>query len=88
MAVDRNDERDRKERQLDAIVEDSFPASDPASHGVTTGVGRRTVSPKPGSRPPRPPSHQRGDDERPAGHPNSDRHATETAHQWEDEGGA
>jgi hypothetical protein len=31
------------------------------------------------------PSHQRGIDARPTGMPNSDRHAMETAHQWEPE---
>jgi hypothetical protein len=31
------------------------------------------------------PSHAREDDARPTGLPNSDRHAMETAHYWEDE---
>jgi hypothetical protein len=31
------------------------------------------------------PSHMRDDDSRPTGLPNSDRHAMETVHSWEDE---
>jgi hypothetical protein len=60
----------------DGAVEDSFPASDPpANSGVT---GPRTT--------PRPPvSHERDDDARPKGTPDHDRHATETAYQWEHE---
>jgi hypothetical protein len=70
---------------LDDIVNDSFPVSDPSSHsGITDVAGRR-----PTDRPdesPRPPSHQRGHDSRPTGHPTWERHAVETAHHWEDEG--
>jgi hypothetical protein len=58
----------------DKIVEDSFPASDPPGNSGITGVGR-----------PDRPSHERSIDERPTGTPDSDRHAAETAHQWEDE---
>lgn len=58
----------------DQTVEDSFPASDPpANSGM---VGPRGVR--------RTPSHQRGDDDRPKGLPTDERHATETAHAWED----
>jgi hypothetical protein len=65
---------DQKQRRYDKTLEDSFPASDPpASTGIT------------GAEPPAKPPHQRGIDERPTGTPNSDRHATETAHQWEHE---
>jgi hypothetical protein len=56
------------------ILKDSFPASDPpANSGVT------------GAEPPDKPSHERDIEERPTGTPNSDRHATETAYQWEHE---
>lgn len=58
----------------DKVVEDSFPASDPPANSGITGVGR-----------PDRPSHERSIQERPTGTPTSDRHATETAHQWEDE---
>ncbi|HEX4367408.1 MAG TPA: hypothetical protein VH023_11290 [Rhodopila sp.] len=58
----------------DKTVEDSFPASDPPANSGITGVGR-----------PDRPSHERPIEERPTGTPNSDRHAAETAHQWEDE---
>ena len=60
----------RHEDKHDQAVEDSFPASDPpASSGI---VGPR-------AHPPRKPraSHERGDDARPKGTPNHDRHATE-----------
>ena len=71
--------RSHAERRQDEAVEDSFPASDPpANTGI---VGPREQKPAPQ----RPPSHERDDDARPTGSPTSDRHATETAHQWEDE---
>ncbi len=62
------------ERERDTTLADSFPASDPPGQSGITGTGKRDR-----------PSHERGMDERPTGTPNSDRHATETAHQWEDE---
>jgi hypothetical protein len=70
-----------KDERLDETSADSFPASDPPSHSGITGTGQ------PGERPARrqQPSRQRGDHARPTGLPTSDRHATETAHQWEDE---
>jgi hypothetical protein len=58
----------------DKTVEDSFPASDPPANSGITGTGA-----------PDKPSSSRSMDERPTGTPNSDRHATETAHQWENE---
>jgi hypothetical protein len=62
------------ERKQDKTLEDSFPASDPpARSGITGAEG------------PDKPSHKRTIDERPTGTPTSDRHATETAHHWEDE---
>jgi hypothetical protein len=60
------------ERARDRTLEDSFPASDPPGVSGITGVGQ-----------PDRPSHARPMDERPTGTPTSDRHATETAHQWE-----
>ncbi|HEX5325856.1 MAG TPA: hypothetical protein VFW75_04235 [Acetobacteraceae bacterium] len=81
MAPDRRSASKTGERQLDDTIEDSFPASDPPAHSGVTGTGH------PGDRrirQPQPPS-QRGDEARPAGTPNADRHATETAHQREDE---
>jgi hypothetical protein len=62
----------RIERDRDKTLDDSFPASDPPGDSGITGVGA-----------PDRPSHGRAMDERPIGTPNSDRHATETAHQWE-----
>lgn len=67
-------QKDRAERAQDKALEDTFPASDPPAHsGVTGGESPKT------------PSHERDIDAIPTGLPNSDRHATETAHQWEDE---
>ena len=62
---------------VDRASADSFPASDPPSHSGITGTG------KPGA--PRPPSSERPKKARPTGTPNSERHATETTHQWEDQ---
>ncbi len=62
------------ERKRDDALKDTFPASDPPASSGTTGVGR-----------PDKPSHERNIEERPTGTPTSDRHATETAHHWEDE---
>ena len=79
-------EKKPDERQLDDTAADSFPASDPPAHSGVTGVGRRDGEPaKPAPRE-RGPSHERDHGERPTGYPTSDRHATETAHSWEDEG--
>lgn len=80
--------RQQQERKIDEAAADSFPASDPPSHSGITGVGH----PPPDTKTPdrdkaRPPSHERGTDARPTGLPTSDRHATETAHGWEDEAG-
>ena len=60
----------------DQAVEDSFPASDPPGNSGITG---------PRAARPRPAPHRRDDDTRPKGTPNHDRHATETAYQWEHE---
>jgi hypothetical protein len=64
----------REERERDKTLEESFPASDPPANSGITGAEND-----------RKPSRQRPIEERPTGTPNSDRHATETAHQWEDE---
>lgn len=64
----------RADAARDKALQDSFPASDPpASSGIT------------GAESPDKPSHKRRTEERPTGTPTSDRHATETAHQWEHE---
>jgi hypothetical protein len=70
-----------RDELLDETSSDSFPASDPPSHSGITGAGQ------PGEQRARrkQPSSDRGDHARPTGLPTSDRHATETAHQWEDE---
>ena len=63
----------------DRAVEDSFPASDPpATSGIVgpKGTHHGHVRPAP---------HKRDDELRPKGTPTHDRHATETAHQWEHE---
>ncbi len=63
------------ETMHDKTLEDSFPASDPpASTGVTGPAGSPDKHPS-----------GRDQDEIPTGLPTSDRHATETAHQWEHE---
>jgi hypothetical protein len=64
----------RFERAHDKTLEDSFPASDPPAN---SGIA--------GAEPPDRPSHQRNVGEKPTGTPTSDRHATETAHHWEQE---
>lgn len=64
----------QSERRRDKTLADSFPASDPPSSAGITGAGK-----------PDKPPHQREINERPTGTPTSDRHATETAHQWEHE---
>jgi hypothetical protein len=62
----------------DEAVEESFPASDPpASSGITGESDERKDR--------RPESEPGGDDSQPKGTPTSDRHATETAHQSEDQ---
>jgi hypothetical protein len=67
MATQAHAERDR-----DKTLKDSFPASDPpANSGIT------------GAEPPDKAPHRRNIGEHPTGTPTSDRHATETAHQWE-----
>jgi hypothetical protein len=66
-------------------VEDSFPASDPPAHSGITGVRRHHEHSAQPDRSERPASHKRDPGERPTGLPTWDRHATETAHSWEDE---
>jgi hypothetical protein len=66
--------QDRAEHEHDKTLEDSFPASDPPANSGITGAGA------PGE-----PAGERGEGGIPTGHPTSDRHATETAHQTEDE---
>ncbi|WP_428490781.1 hypothetical protein [Rhodopila sp.] len=62
------------ETYRDRAQKDSFSASNPPANSGT-----------PGAEKPDKPSHQRGIEEQPTGMPTSDRHATETAHQWEHE---
>ncbi len=87
--------RHKQERRVDDTVEDSFPASDPPSHANVTGsnvTGVRHERTPRGDEPGhgdtrngrRSPSHARGQDARPSGQPTQDRHATDTAHDWED----
>lgn len=64
------------EDRQDRTVEDSFPASDPPANTGITG---------PRARHPRRAPHERDDDTRPKGTPTHERHATETAYQWEHE---
>jgi hypothetical protein len=60
----------------DQAVEDSFPASDPPA---TSGV----VGPRIAHRGEAP--HERNGEARPKGTPTHERHAAETAYQWENE---
>ena len=64
------------DRRRDEALKDTFPASDPPATSGITGGKSPTDTPKE-------PSHDRAIHERPTGTPTSDRHATETAHQWE-----
>ncbi len=64
----------RAEQHRDKLPPDSVSASNPPANAGSTS----------GSRPDKPSSDRR-EDEIPTGLPTSDRHATETAHQWEDQ---
>jgi hypothetical protein len=64
------------DRKQDKTLKDTLPTSDPPARSGVTGAER-----------PNKPSHKREIDEQPTGTPNSDRHAAETAHHWEDENG-
>ncbi|HUB43408.1 MAG TPA: hypothetical protein VMB73_00355 [Acetobacteraceae bacterium] len=71
-------DRAHRERRHDQAVEDSFPASDPPAHSGIVGPRGSHVHG-------RPPSHKRDDDSRPKGTPTHERHASETAHAWEND---
>lgn len=62
------------DRARDKSLEDTFPASDPPARSEISGA-----------EPPGKPPEHRDIEEVPTGLPTSDRHATETAHQWEHE---
>jgi hypothetical protein len=62
------------ERARDKTLEDTFPASDPPANSGITGAESSETSSEDGAAEPKP-----------TGTPTSDRHATETAHQSEDE---
>lgn len=75
-----NQRRATEDQRHDETVKDSFPASDPpANSGVIGPRGTHAHNSR------RAPSHQRGEEGRPKGSPTDERHATETAHNWEDE---
>ncbi len=68
--------KSKADEKQDRAVEDSFPASDPPASGVI--IGPRVT-------PERQPPHERDEESRPKSTPTHDRHAAETAYQWEDE---
>ncbi len=70
--------KDEPRNQVDRASADSFPASDPPSRTGITGAGEPAKKPLP-------PLQDRDADAQPIGTPTSDRHATETAHQEEDQ---
>lgn len=71
--------RESSDRRQDDAVKDSFPASDPpASSGIVGPRGTHAHADRPAP-------HKRDDEARPKGTPTHDRHATETAHVWENE---
>ncbi len=87
------DHQGQEDQHVDTSANDSFPASDPPSHSGITGVRRKPASgekPQQANQAPsqdnRPPPHEREQESRPTGLPTWDRHATETAHTWEDGG--
>ena len=69
----------------DQASADSFPASDPPAHSGITGVGGPDERDGTKQAEKQKPSEERSQDERPTGHPTSDRHAHETAHVGETE---
>jgi hypothetical protein len=77
--------KDDADRRVETSVNDSFPASDPPSHSGIPGIRDKAAADGNTERDRQNPPHQRGDEARPTGYPTSDRHAAETAHQWESE---
>ena len=74
--------RQREDRKHDQAVEDSFPASDPPANSGIIGPRAHPPEPNKARRP-----DKRSDEARPKGTPTHERHATETAYQWEHEDG-
>ncbi len=66
-----------KQDKVDEAAKDSFPASDPPANSGIIGPQAEPVDKRDPAR--------RGEDARPKGTPTDERHATETAYQWEDE---
>jgi hypothetical protein len=73
MASERRDQPGvgKNKDKVDRASADSFPASDPPSYSGITGAGN--------------PENKRARQAKPTGSPTSDRHATETAQQREDQ---
>jgi hypothetical protein len=89
MTDPRHEASEHDQNLADISDRNSVSASDRRSRSAIADAGRSKATHPPDETAEetrrRPPPHRRDADTRPTGTPTSDRHATETAHQWEDE---